>query len=136
MEAASASQANKAARGTKRLCEACQVRFYDLWRDPIVCPACGAQHTPVVQQAVEVGRRGVSGEKASFRQSIKRPAPVPAEPALGGDIRPEAAADEGLEVAAEDATETGSDEDIVLEHEPDDGDVSGLMDVDVEEQER
>ena len=136
MEAASASQANKTARGTKRLCDVCQVRFYDLWRDPIVCPSCGAQHTPVVQQAVDVGRRGVSGEKAGFRQNIKRPAPVPAEPDPGEDIRPEAAANEGLEVVAEDAAETGPDEDIVLEHEPDDGDVSGLMDVDVEEQER
>ena len=136
MEAASASQANKAARGTKRLCDVCQVRFYDLWRDPIVCPACGAQHTPVVQQAVDVGRRGVSGEKAGFRQNIKRAAPVPAEADPGGDIRPEAAANEGLEVVAEDAAETGPDEDIVLEHEPDDGDVSGLMDVDVEEPER
>ena len=31
----------KAARGTKRLCENCENKFYDLNRDPIVCPICG-----------------------------------------------------------------------------------------------
>ncbi len=30
----------KAARGTKRLCENCENKFYDLNRDPIICPIC------------------------------------------------------------------------------------------------
>ncbi len=30
----------KAARGTKRQCQSCNARFYDLNRDPIVCPIC------------------------------------------------------------------------------------------------
>ena len=33
-----------------------------------------------------------------------------------------------LEVAAEDATEPVADDDIVLEQDPDDGDVTGLVD--------
>src|SRR6056297_1081611 len=34
--------ADKAARGTKRTCqnEECGIKFYDLNRDPIVCPDC------------------------------------------------------------------------------------------------
>ena len=32
----------KAARGTKRLCESCDNKFYDLNRDPIICPICGS----------------------------------------------------------------------------------------------
>lgn len=28
--------------GTKRVCQSCGARFYDLGRSPIVCPACGA----------------------------------------------------------------------------------------------
>jgi uncharacterized protein (TIGR02300 family) len=28
--------------GTKRLCLSCSKKFYDLKRDPIVCPSCGA----------------------------------------------------------------------------------------------
>ncbi len=32
----------KAARGTKRLCGECENKFYDLNRDPIICPICGS----------------------------------------------------------------------------------------------
>lgn len=28
--------------GTKRVCQSCGSRFYDLGRSPIVCPSCGA----------------------------------------------------------------------------------------------
>jgi len=28
--------------GVKRACPECQVRFYDLQKDPMVCPSCGA----------------------------------------------------------------------------------------------
>ena len=31
------------ARGTKRSCQACQARYYDLGRDP-VCPKCGVAY--------------------------------------------------------------------------------------------
>jgi uncharacterized protein (TIGR02300 family) len=31
---------SKAARGTKRLCEGCGAKFYDLNNDPIICPMC------------------------------------------------------------------------------------------------
>jgi hypothetical protein len=48
-------------------------------------------------------------------------------------VRPEAGAAEGDEVTIEEAAEPVADDDIVLEHEPDDGDVSGLVDGDVEE---
>ena len=134
MVVASASQSNKAARGTKRVCDACQVRFYDLLRDPIMCPSCGAQHTPAVQQAVEVGRRAAPAGKTGWRQSVKKPTPVLPDPDAEIAVRPEAAAGEELEVATEDATEAVPDDDIiVLEQEPDDGDVSGLVDHDVEE---
>jgi uncharacterized protein (TIGR02300 family) len=28
--------------GTKRVCPNCGTRYYDMWRDPIMCPKCGA----------------------------------------------------------------------------------------------
>ncbi len=31
---------SKAARGTKRLCEGCGAKFYDLNNTPIICPMC------------------------------------------------------------------------------------------------
>ena len=134
MEVASASQSNRTARGTKRLCDACQVRFYDLLRDPIVCPSCGAQQTPMVQHAVEVGRRAPATGKASWRQNVKKPSPMLPDADAEIGVRPEATAGQELEMASEDtAAEADADDDIVLEHEPDDGDVSGLVDHDVEE---
>ena len=30
----------KAALGTKRICTGCEAKFYDLGKDPIVCPSC------------------------------------------------------------------------------------------------
>jgi uncharacterized protein (TIGR02300 family) len=34
----------KAARGTKRVCQSCGSKFYDLNRDPATCPICGAEY--------------------------------------------------------------------------------------------
>jgi uncharacterized protein (TIGR02300 family) len=133
MEVASASQSNKTARGIKRVCDACQVRFYDLLRDPIVCPSCGAQQTPMVQHAVEVGRRAPAAGKTGWRQHIKKPSPMLPDADAEIAVRREDAAGEELETATEDAAEAVADDDIVLEHEPDDADVSGLVDHDVEE---
>lgn len=33
--------------GTKRLCAGCGVKFYDLNKDPIVCPKCGTVFEPM-----------------------------------------------------------------------------------------
>ena len=33
---------DKAKRGTKRVCSSCSAKYYDLNRDPIVCPLCEA----------------------------------------------------------------------------------------------
>ncbi len=30
--------------GSKRVCPSCSAKFYDLGRDPAVCPECGAKH--------------------------------------------------------------------------------------------
>ena len=99
-----------------------------------MCPACGVLYTPVVQAPVE-SRRGVAGSgKTGWRQSFKRPSPVPIEPdpqvvapSDSEEVEVEASGDE---VPAADAV---PEDDIVLEQEPDDGDVSGLVDVDIEE---
>jgi uncharacterized protein (TIGR02300 family) len=128
-----ASVDSKAMRGTKRMCQACQVRFYDLMREQIVCPACGAVYTPVAQAVAEAGRRGASGSaKTGWRQSFKRPGPVLPEP----DPQIVAPAEEAeVEAAGEElpVADAAPDDDIVLEQEPDDADMTGLVDVDIEE---
>ena len=34
----------QADRGKKRLCQECGTRYYDLSRQPAVCPKCGVEH--------------------------------------------------------------------------------------------
>ena len=38
----------KSELGTKRLCASCGAKFYDLSKDPIVCPKCETVFHPVV----------------------------------------------------------------------------------------
>ena len=62
--------------GTKRLCQTCGIKFYDLLRSPIVCPRCGTEFE------VEAARRSrrsrpVAAAKAVPAKAIVKPAPVP-----------------------------------------------------------
>ena len=111
------------ARGTKRVCQSCEIRFYDLARDPIVCPACSAQYTVAPTPAVAELRTGSPTNKTGWRsKALKRPT-LPVEPEDVEEAAPEASAEATDEVAS-----TGPDDDLVLEQEPDDGDVANLID--------
>lgn len=108
----------KQARGTKRTCQNsdCGERFYDLGRDPIVCPICQSKYVIA---------------SAPFTAAAK-PEPVPVKPvetrlADEDDIEIDDAT-ESLEVlaAAEEAV-AGDDDDTFLEEEEDSGDVSGII---------
>ena len=63
--------------GTKRLCASCSAKFYDLNKDPIHCPKCGAVYEvvmatrPVWREAAPVAPRPPVPEEA--------PAPEPQE---------------------------------------------------------
>ena len=94
------------------------MRFYDLARDPIVCPACGAVYTPA---PAPVASPTPSYTKTGWRRGVKREEPVAAVP----EEVPEAP--EVEEEAADEPAAVGPDEDIVLEPEADDTDVSDLV---------
>src|SRR3954465_12294637 len=107
--------------GTKRICPSCGTRYYDLMRDPVVCPKCS---TPFDPEAFLKARRS-------------RPAaPVERErgPAGAEDIDPDLEAEETEKVEEEeeegvpleeaeeeeeelieDASELGEDEDDMAE---------------------
>lgn len=123
----SAIQAKRAARGTKRVCQSCEVRFYDLARNPIVCPACGAQNSASAPLVLTLGARSeVSGGKTTWRskpfKQLKPVLPVEADPA------PDIAAE-----PAEEAPGPSTDQDLVLEQEADEGDVTDWVDRDAVE---
>jgi uncharacterized protein (TIGR02300 family) len=134
MSSTAATQSNKAARGTKRVCQACEVRFYDLMRDQIVCPACGAIYTPVVQPVFELGARKAPAGKTGWRQGGKRPGPVEPMPDAEIPTPSETAEAEDIEVAAEDAgTAAAEDDTVLVEQDGDDADVAELVELDVED---
>jgi uncharacterized protein (TIGR02300 family) len=95
----------KAMRGTRRVCQACATRFYDLSRDPIVCPSCGARYVPEAPAPVaETGPRaaGSTGKSSWRSRRVNRPGDPGTEP--HADPEPDGAP----EVAAvDDAPEEG-----------------------------
>jgi uncharacterized protein (TIGR02300 family) len=110
----------KARRGTKRVCQGCAVRFYDLSREPIVCPSCGAHYVPVAAPMIaEAGTRAARfTDKTGWRgRSVNRFDPEP-------DTSSEAAAPED---ATEEVPNPIANEDAVLEEETDDTDMTGLL---------
>ena len=117
--------------GTKRHCRSCGARFYDLNRDPILCPKCGAgfQLHDVKPTSPEPAEVGVEDD-------------AKLEPAAGPElVSLEEAEGTGAEkvVAAEDeaeATEADpADETFLEEEEEGDDDVSTLIDGDIEDDE-
>jgi uncharacterized protein (TIGR02300 family) len=115
-------QGTKAMRGTKRVCQGCEVRFYDLSRDPIVCPSCGAHYVPAAQMPEAGARATAFTNKTRWHsRGTKRADPAP-------DLAPEAAAaDDATEVSGEALSPVPSD-DVMLDEETDEADVSALVD--------
>jgi uncharacterized protein (TIGR02300 family) len=124
------SARRRAMRGTKRTCQACEVRFYDLARNPIVCPMCGAHYVARVEPVVQARERSVPfSNKTGWRsQPFKRTQPVVSV----ADVTPIDPSDSlAVENEAEEtATELSEDRGVVLEQEPDDGDALSLVDHD------
>jgi uncharacterized protein (TIGR02300 family) len=114
----------KALRGTKRVCLGCETRFYDLARDPIICPACGVQHVPDTPQAPGA-RAARFTDKTGWRsKTFKAPE---REPGDAQDDAPEViAADD--DAPEEEALAPDPGEDVVLDEEADEGDLSDLVD--------
>jgi uncharacterized protein (TIGR02300 family) len=105
------------------VCQACDTRFYDLLRDPIVCPSCGVRYVSEVPQASEAPAGTFTDKTGWRRKAFKRPEPDPDE----ADI---AANDNATEGASEE-TPPGpdSDDDLVLdEQEQGEADVTAFVD--------
>lgn len=110
--------ADKAARGTKRTCQngSCGSRFYDLARDPIVCPICGTTYAIA---------RGPAEPERDERRVQRKPEPVPA---LGPEAVPEVEEEALVDVEAGDEAIADTEDDTFLEEEEDaGGDVTGII---------
>jgi uncharacterized protein (TIGR02300 family) len=120
--------ATKQARGTKRTCQNsdCGSRFYDLNREPIMCPLC--------QSAYVIASAPMLAEVAS------EPPKANAEFADAGAVAPGDAPEAEVEALAdiepaEEAAAGAEDETFLEEEEEDGGDVSGILGVGGEDEE-
>ena len=97
--------------GTKRQCQSCGAKYYDLNKDPITCPKCNA-----VFVVETVTRRR---PRPDANGAAAKPRPKPAE--VVEDVVPDSEADaaageeEAEEEFIEDASELGEDESDVAE---------------------
>jgi uncharacterized protein (TIGR02300 family) len=112
----------------KRACQGCGARFYDLQRDPIVCPKCATVYDPDAASRTRRGRATPAVAKPVPR------APVPdLVEAPGEAVAPELE-EAGLEIAEEEA----EGEDVIEDTEDlpeDDNDVAEVIE-NVDEEER
>lgn len=133
--------------GIKRLCTECGVKFYDLLKNPIVCPKCGANYavvapTPKAKPApaapvhvhvakVEEVEIAVPAEKAVELVSLEE---AEAEQASTGAKDAKLPEDE-VEIEGE-APEPAEDDDTTfLVEEEEDTNVTDLIDGEIEDKE-
>jgi uncharacterized protein (TIGR02300 family) len=120
--------ATKADRGTKRSCQSpeCGSRFYDLNRDPIVCPICGTQYLLAASSTAVAAAAPMAAEKKP-RTGVKKPV-YPVEGIKPPDV-PEAEGEVVLADVEEDAEPAAAEDDeTFLEEEEEDGsDMSNII---------
>jgi uncharacterized protein (TIGR02300 family) len=119
-------------RGTKRICQSCAAKYYDLNRAPILCPKCQAEFDPAAgvklrsdtSYKAHAGRaRSVFG-RTSAADNAEATASAPAEHGelADGDEKPEVDDDDEQD-SVEDVAELGDDNDDLAEIiEPTEGD--------------
>ena len=115
--------ATKADRGTKRTCQSgsCGARFYDLNRDPVTCPVCGASY--VIPTAATLSP---AAEAAAQRRQPKKPEFV--APEVAGEGAEIEAEDALVEVeGAEEPVAAGEEETFLEQEEDEGGDVTGII---------
>ncbi|MDJ1157584.1 TIGR02300 family protein [Chelatococcus sp. SYSU_G07232] len=118
--------------GTKRQCLSCGAKFYDLNKDPIVCPKCGT-----VFQAVALAMRGrpeavaAHGEDEESEIETGAAELVSLDEVEAGDDGKELPGDEDIDVGED----IGDDDTFLEEDEESEDDVSGLIDSDLEDDE-
>jgi uncharacterized protein (TIGR02300 family) len=106
----------KAERGTKRVCQSCGSKFYDLNRDPIVCPICQAvyQSSPGMQRPAASGNDLDADDDAVLDAGRGGLEFVPLEEVAAGEE------DELPDIEGGDIADAGEEEDGTLDAVGDD----------------
>jgi uncharacterized protein (TIGR02300 family) len=134
--------------GTKRLCASCSAKFYDLNKDPIHCPKCGAVYeiAPVVTRGrpdqAAAAAAAAAARAAAPAEEVAAPEPQDAEfvsleeadAEAAGTKKPEAAETEGGDDEVE-IDEPMDDAPFIEEQEEEDADVTDIIGGDIENEE-
>ncbi|QGM96992.1 TIGR02300 family protein [Methylocystis parvus] len=111
--------------GAKRQCQSCATKFYDLNKDPIICPKCGA-----IFQVAALSRAAAAARVQEDESEIEKEAP---DTVSLDEVEAEESAAETLDVEDDvEIEDTADDDDTFLEEEEGEDDVSGLIDGDIE----
>ncbi len=108
--------------GNKHQCQNCGTKFFDLNKDPVVCPKCGT----VQQVAMNRTARAVP-EEEEVEAEAAGPEIVSLDEAEAAEETLAATADEDVEIEDEPA----EDDTFLEEEEEDADDVTGLIDGDI-----
>ena len=101
--------------GTKRVCVSCGARFYDLTKQPAVCPKCATEQ-PAEQPRMRRAGGNVTDDK-------RRPKMVPVGALEDAEVEVETTEEEADEDVLEDTSdlEDGADAIVDVEVEPEGG---------------
>jgi uncharacterized protein (TIGR02300 family) len=134
--------------GTKRLCASCSAKFYDLNKDPIHCPKCGAVYEVVVATrptrpepaaAAPAPRPPVPAEEVapSEPQEVETVSLEEADAEAQGATAKKPASTEPAEAEEEEVEmdETINDDTFIEEQEEEDADVTDIIGGDIENEE-
>lgn len=118
----------KAARGTKRVCQSCGSKFYDLNRTPITCPIC---HAVFQQQEIRGGKAAPAGNAVEDDEEDLIAAPAGAVEIVSLDEAeadlPDLEGDDLVEIEDDDADLKSDDETFIEVEDDDGGDVTGIV---------
>ena len=118
--------------GTKRLCSGCGAKFYDLNKDPILCPKCGTAFvvsTPVSRRADTAAAAAASAAAAKSKEAVVEPETQDAEFVSLEDADNEAQGKKGAAEEGDDDLEIEETEEapFIEEQEEGDDDVTDII---------
>jgi uncharacterized protein (TIGR02300 family) len=121
----------KAERGTKRVCQSCGGKFYDLNRDPITCPLCQSVYQMAASASRSTGGNNLDADDDAVLDSGRIEfVPLDEVAAREGEDLPDIEGDDIADAGVEDddTLDPGADDETFLEAEDEgEADVSGFV---------
>ena len=122
--------------GLKRQCMSCGAKFYDLNKNPIVCPKCGAAfQASAMTRAAPVAARAVPAAVVAADDDTELesvgPELVSLDEVAAGEAEKDLPIDDDIEVS----DDVGTDDTFLEEEEEGEDDVTSLIDGDLEDDE-